>query len=101
MLTRRAFIAPLVLGLVALSVWMSTGTTKRVATGTVVAYRAGESISVVADGIDPHPIALRDTTAYEGDRATIKTGARVTIWCRYVGERRPIADKVRVLASTR
>jgi hypothetical protein len=43
------------------------------------------------------PVALRETTAYEGDPAAIKPGIRVTVWYRSVGERRLLADKVRML----
>ncbi len=50
--TRHAFIAPLVATLVVLSVLINSGTTKRVATGTVAVFREGESISVSGDGMD-------------------------------------------------
>jgi hypothetical protein len=39
---------------------------------------------------------LRKTTAFEGDPA-IEPGIRVTVWYRSAAERRPIADRVRVL----
>jgi hypothetical protein len=52
-------------------------------------------------------IALRATTEYEGrehdavlDPVAIKPGVRVTIWYRSLWERRPVADKVRVLPQT-
>lgn len=99
--TRRAFTACLiVVGFVVLSVLANSGVTKVVATGTVAEFKAGESITITNDGMDPHPIALRDTTAYEGNPAALKSGARVTVWYRYVSERRPVADKIRVLAAT-
>jgi hypothetical protein len=41
---------------------------------------------------------LREMTAIDGDPALIKRGVRVTVWYRSVAERRPVADKVRVLA---
>lgn len=51
-------------------------------------------------------LALRETTAYEGqgshhalDPAAIKPGVRVRVWYRGVGERHPVADKVRVLVD--
>jgi hypothetical protein len=98
MRTRRAFTTCLmVIGFVVLSVLTDSGVTKVVATGTVVEFKARESISVINVGMDPHPIALRETTAYEGDPAAISRGARVTVWYRFVGESRPVADKVRVL----
>ena len=40
-----------------------------------------------------------EATAYEGSPAAIQTGARVTVWYRSVGERRFVADKVRVLTD--
>ena len=83
--------------MVVLSALADRGVTHRVVTGTVIEFRAGESIAVINDGMEPHPIALRETTAYEGDPAAINPGARVTVWYRYVGESRPVADKVRVL----
>ena len=49
-------------------------------------------------------IALLETTAYEGDAAVIKHGARVIVWYRSVGEQHPPSPtKFRVLpdASTR
>lgn len=98
MRTRRAFTACLmVIGFVTLSVLTHSGVTKMVATGTVVEFKAGESISVINVGMDLHPIALRETTAYEGNPAAIKRGARVTVWYRLMDERPPVADKVRVL----
>jgi hypothetical protein len=86
-----------------LSVLADSGVTKVVVTGTVAEFKAGESITVTSDGWDPHPIALRETTTYEGNPAAIKTGVRVTVWYRSVGESRPVADKVRVVqhAATR
>jgi hypothetical protein len=79
---------------------------QRVVTGTVIGSRADEWISVVNDTTDPTGlrIVIRDTTAYErvehefADPAVIGPGARVTVWYRSVGERHPVADKVRVLA---
>ena len=40
---------------------------------------------------------MRETTAYEGDAAALKPGARVTIWYRNIGERYLVADRVGVL----
>jgi hypothetical protein len=100
MRTRRAFTACLmVVGFVVLSVLADSGVTKGVATGTVAAFKAGDSISVTNDGMDPmgFSIALRESTAYEGSFSAIRAGTRVTVWYRLVGESRPVADKVRVL----
>jgi hypothetical protein len=98
MLTRRASTVFLVvIGFVMLSALANSGVTRVVTTGTVAAFKAGESITVTNDGMDPHPIALRDTTAYEGNPAAVNPGARVTVWYKYVGESRPVADRIRVL----
>jgi len=89
----------MVVGFVVLSVLADSGVTKGVATGTVAAFKAGDSISVTNDGMDPmgFSIALRESTAYEGSFSAIRAGTRVTVWYRLVGESRPVADKVRVL----
>jgi hypothetical protein len=74
---------------------------QRVITATVVEWRAGESITFANDhnGHDSIEISLRDTV-YEGDTANFGSGVRVTVWYRYLGERRPVADTVRVLDAT-
>ena len=70
----------------------------RSVTGTVIEWNAGESISVGREQ-NPRgfPIALRRNTAYEGDIRAIRSGVRVTVWYRNVGERRMVAERVRVL----
>ena len=81
------------------------GNTQGSATGTVTEFHAGEWL-MVATGpygrttvtID-FRITLRGTTAYEGDAAALKPGARVTIWYRNIGERYLVADRVRVLTK--
>jgi ribosomal protein S17 len=85
-----------------ISAFVNHGVTRRVVTGTVVKFKAGESIAVITEGVEPHPIALRETI-YEGSSVAIRVGTRVTVWYRFVGESRPVADKVRVLpdAATR
>jgi hypothetical protein len=105
--TGRASTAGLALiGFVALSTLADHGVTHRVVTGTVVEFRAGEPIggragviAVINDGVEPHPIALRGTT-FDGSSSAIRVGTRVTVWCRYVGESRPVADKIRVLPDS-
>ena len=76
---------------------------RSVVTGTVIEWRAGESIRVAGASTDPRgfEIALRRNTAYEGDTRSMKSGVRVTVWYRNVGERRLVADKVRVLDAPR
>jgi len=71
---------------------------QRVITGTVIEWQVAELISVANQQTDPGGvrIALRKTV-YECDPRAIKPGIRVTVWYRSVGERRPVADKVRVL----
>jgi hypothetical protein len=105
----RWFVTTLVATVVALSILADSGlSTRRVVTGTVVEFHAGEWISVVNDTTDPTGlrIALRDTTAYQGrehefvDPVGIKPGVRVSVWYRSVGERRPVADTVLVLLDS-
>jgi hypothetical protein len=93
-----AFMASLVVAFVVLSVLADRGASTQVATGTVAEIHAGEWMLVANEGMRL-PVAFREKTAYEGDPAAIKTGIRVTVWYRYVAERRPVADKVRMLAD--
>jgi hypothetical protein len=95
-----AFIALLVVALVVASALADRGGVQRVVlTGTVGEHIAGEWISVANQTTDPKGvhIALRKTTAFEGDPALIKPGMRVTVWYRSVGERWPLADRVRAV----
>lgn len=100
MWTRCVFVASLVVALVVLSVLADSRATQRIVTGTVTEAEAGEWMSVANEQTDPEgfPITLRETV-YEGDPGAIKPGVRVTVWYRSVGERRFVADKVRVLAD--
>jgi len=107
--TRRASTACLVvICFVAFSTLADRGVTHKVITGTVVEFRADEPIegrsgviAVINDGVEPHPIALRGTTIDGTSRAgAIGVGTRVTVWYRYVGESRPVADKIRVLPDS-
>ena len=67
-------------------------------TGTIIEWRAGESIAVGRPGYSrPFTMALRASTVYEGDASTLEIGARVTVWYRNVSERRLVAQRVRVL----
>ena len=100
--------ASLVVAFVVLSVLIDSGASAQVVvTGTVAEFQAGKWISVVNEQTDPSgfPIALRDTTVYEGRQhsaivpAAIRPGVRVTVWYRSVAERRVVADKVRVLTD--
>jgi hypothetical protein len=94
-----AFIASLLVAFVVASALADRGSVQRVLTGTVAEYVTGEWISVGNETTDPMgvQIALRETTAFEGDPALIKSGIRVTVWYRIVAERRPLADRVRVV----
>jgi hypothetical protein len=93
----RVFLASMV-AFVGLSVFADRGAVTQRVTGTVTGLQAGEWISV-GNEQNPQgfPIALRETTAY--DPAAIKPGVRVTVWYKSVGERRSVADKVRVLTD--
>jgi hypothetical protein len=91
----------LVVAFVVLSALADRRAPQRIVTGTIREFEAGEWLSVAPYATDPKgfPIALREMTAYEGSPAAIKPGARVTVWYRSVGERRFVADKVRVFAD--
>lgn len=101
MLPSRAFVASLLVAFVVLSALTDRHVPQRIVTGTIRESEAGEWLSVAVYSTDPKgfPITLRETTAYEGSGAVVKTGARVTVWYRSIGERRFVADKVRVLAD--
>lgn len=92
-----AFLTTLIVAFVVLSALADRGASiQRVATGTVAEVHLGDWM-LVTNGQMRLPVAVRATTAYEGNRAAIKPGVRVTVWYRGVGESRPVADKVRVL----
>jgi hypothetical protein len=101
MRTPRAFMASLIVAFIVLSALADRGAPQRIVTGTIREFEAGKWLSIATSMADPigFQIALRETTAYEGRRAAIKACARVTIWYRSIGERRFVADKVRVLAD--
>jgi hypothetical protein len=94
--------ASLVVAFVVLSALTDRHAPQRIVSGTVRDSEAGEWLSVAIHTTDRKgfPIALRDTTDYEGSPAAIQPGARVTIWYRSIGERRFVADKVRVLPDS-
>lgn len=96
-----AFLASLAVAFVVASALADRGRDQRVVTGTVGEYAAGEWISVVNETTDPmgFQIALREATAFEGDPALIEPGARVTVWYSSAAERRPLADRVRVVTG--
>ena len=84
----------------AVSVLSDSRAPQLVITGTVLEWHAAESITVANEQTGPqgNRIILRDTF-YEGDAAGIKPGVRVTVWYRSIGERRSVADKVRLLTD--
>jgi hypothetical protein len=98
MRTTGAFIASLVVAFVLVSVLADKGSSIQRITGTVTEVHAGEWM-LVANERTGLPVALRDTTRYEGKPAAIRTGIHVTVWYRRVAERRPLADKVRILVD--
>lgn len=73
-----------------------------VVTGTVTGWQVGKWISVANETTDSSGfrISLRETTAYKGVSAAIQPGVSVTVSYHNVGERRPVANEVRVLASS-
>jgi hypothetical protein len=92
-----AFLTTLVVTFVLLSALVDKGAgVQRVATGTVSEVYAGDWMLVTNEHMRL-PVAVGLTTRYEGNPAAIKLGVRVAVWYRGVGERRFVADKVRVL----
>ena len=81
------------------------GAARHSITSTIVQFKAEEWIAVASEqpGLSDLEIALRSTTAYEGDPEALRPGTRMTVWWKSVGERRFVADKVRLLsvAATR
>jgi hypothetical protein len=101
MRTLSAFLATLFVVFVVLSLLADRGAARqRVITGTVIEWQVAEMIAVANEQTDPEGvrIALRETVYHRGPSA-IKPGIRVTVWYRSVGERRPVADKVSVIAT--
>jgi hypothetical protein len=96
MARRLVFIASLAASFVVLSELADRGAPRSVLTGTVVNLEAGAWIAVANYSTEPGGvrIVIRDTTVYEGH---VAPGVRVTVWYRSVGERRPVADVIRVL----
>jgi hypothetical protein len=87
----------LIVAIVGLSALADRGAgSQRIATGTVADVHEGEWMLVTNDGMSL-PVNLGETTAYDSNPAALKIGVRVTVWYRNVGERRLVADKVRVL----
>ena len=99
--TRRVFAATVAVGILVLSVWAGGRATKRVITGTITEFARQVSPSRLPLNrptlVVSSAIALRATTTYNGNPATIsRLRSRVTVSYRYVGRRKPIADSVRV-----
>jgi hypothetical protein len=99
--TKHAFMASLVATFVVLSALAYQGAPQRTTTGTVIQFEPGEWITVANEQTDPKgfQIALRETTAYDGNTAALQTGVHVTVWWKSVGERRFVADRVLVLSQ--
>lgn len=86
------------IALVALWSFADSGASRLgVITGTVTEWQAGRSMTVANDQTDPGGvrIALRDTR-YDGDPGAVRPGVRVTVSYRFVGERWPVAERVRI-----
>ncbi len=105
MRTKHVFAASLLVAFVVLSALGYRGAPQHIVTGTIGEFATGQWIALANEQTHPggFRITLRETTAYEGNPAAFRTGTRVTVWWRSVGERRFVADKVRVLqiAATR
>jgi hypothetical protein len=97
---RGAFAVALVVWFVGLSLVADRSASgHRTIAGTVVGWEPGESITIRNEQTDPGgvEIRLRSNTSYQGDR--IAPGVVAQVWYRSVGERRPVADRVRVIRS--
>lgn len=95
----RAFIASLFVAFVLLSALADRGAAPRhVVSGWVAEMDAGEWMVVRNIGTRV-PVSLRTSTTYEGNRSALRPGGRVMVWYRIVGERRFVADKVRMLGD--
>jgi hypothetical protein len=101
MRTRGVFVATLFVAFVVLSWLADRGSSgEHVMTGIVLEWQADELIAVANEQTDPAGVRiLLRNTADERDRRAITPGTRVTVWYRSVGEGRPVADKVSVLAD--
>jgi hypothetical protein len=88
----RALVASFAVAFVVLSALADRHAPQRIVTGTVREFEAGEwlSVSTQTRDLKGFPIALRETTAYEGSPATIKPSARVTVR-RCLGSCRPVS----------
>jgi hypothetical protein len=108
MLRRRVFWASLIVALVVLAMVANRGAPQHVLTGVIGDFHAGEWLVLTGENLDPQgvQIALRKTTTYEAESGVqrlnpvlIRKGLRVRVWYRSVGERRGVADRVRVLPN--
>jgi hypothetical protein len=72
-----------------------------VVTGVVTTFRPGELIAVANETTAPQgiQILLRNHTHFVGDDGQITAGTSVTVEYRYIGERLPVADEVRILSK--
>jgi len=67
--------------------------------GTVVAIAARHSLTVVNEQTDPTGVEFLLGGARIESHEALTPGAHVRVWYRLVGERRPIVDRVRVVAN--
>ena len=95
----RTFVAALIVAVVLLSALVDRGVSpRREISGWVSEFHAGEWMVVRNVGARV-PVSLGASTRYEGNPSAITPGLRVTVWYRMVGERRPVADKVRMIGD--
>ena len=66
-------------------------------TGTVRDWQPGEFISVTRwpDDLVGITFSLRNAV-YDDESRSIRSGSRVTVWYKMVGERRPLASRVKL-----
>ena len=95
---RRLFLALLIVLAVLFLVGHRSTSAVLVMTGDVVDWHPGWSITVANEQTDPGGVRINVRAAdHDGDRDAIRSGARVAVWSRSVGELYPVAVKVRVL----
>ena len=68
--------------------------------GVVTDYEPGEWMAVDPDleSYSPIILTIRNRTKFEGNRLLLQPGVRVVVFYRSVAERRPVAERVRILA---
>lgn len=101
---RLGFVVAIIVAIVALSELTVRRVPTRTLSGTLIEYLPNEAIGLGGDALDPNGVrmSLRERTRFEGFPTSeagpvLTPGARVEVSYRTVGERRPVAVRVRRL----